>query len=80
MDRECNCSLSFRVNGKFVYKGKCRSEYIIYKVKCSICDAIYIGNTQQTFKKIIDGHLSDLLRLFKNGKIRLICCPLQTEL
>ena len=37
-----------------------------------MCDAIYIGNTQQTFKKIIDGHFSDLLRLLKNGKIRLI--------
>ena len=27
---------------------------------------IYIGNTQQTFKKRMDGHLSDLLRLLKN--------------
>ena len=33
-----------------------------------MCDAIYIGNTQQTFKKIMDGHLSDLLRLLKNGQ------------
>ena len=31
-------------------------------------DAIYIGNTQQTFKKIMDGHFSDLQRLIKNGK------------
>ena len=68
MDRECNCSLPLKVNGKCVYKGKCRSEYIIYKVKCSICDAIYMGNTQQTFKIRKDGHFSDLLHLFKNGK------------
>ena len=34
-----------------------------------MCEAIYIGNTQNTFKKIIDGHLSDLLHLLKNGKI-----------
>ena len=27
---------------------------------------MYIGNTQQTFKKRMDGHLSDLQRLLKN--------------
>ena len=31
-----------------------------------MCEAIYIGNTQKKFKKIIDGHFSDLLRLIKN--------------
>ena len=29
---------------------------------------IYLGKTQQTFKKIMDGHFSNLLRLFKNGQ------------
>ena len=33
-----------------------------------MCDAIYIGNIQQTFKKRMDGHFSDLLRLLKNGQ------------
>ena len=33
-----------------------------------MCDAIYIGNTQQTFKKRMDGHFSDLLSLLKNGQ------------
>ena len=33
-----------------------------------MCDAIYIGNTQQNFKKIMDGHVSDLQRLLKNGQ------------
>ena len=33
-----------------------------------MCDAIYIGNTQKTFKKIMDGHLSDLQCLLKNGQ------------
>ena len=51
MDREHNCSLPSAVNGKCVYKGKCRSKCIIYQVECSMCDAIYIGNTQQIFKK-----------------------------
>ena len=31
-----------------------------------MCEAIYIGNNHQTFKKILDGHLSDLLCLLKN--------------
>ena len=66
MDRECNCSLPSKVNGKCAYKGKCRSKCIIYEVTCSMCDAIYIGNTQQTPKKRMDGHFSDLLRPLKN--------------
>ena len=32
-----------------------------------MCDAIYIGNTQQTFKKRMDCHFSNLLRLLKKG-------------
>ena len=32
-----------------------------------MCDAIYIDNTQQTFKKRMDGHFSDIQRLLKNG-------------
>ena len=60
MDRECNCSLTYKVNGKYVYIGKCRQKYLIYEVKCSMCDAIYIGNTQQTFKKRMDGYFSDV--------------------
>ena len=33
-----------------------------------MCDAIYIGNTQQTFKKRMDGNYSDLQRILKNGQ------------
>ena len=33
-----------------------------------MCDTIYIGNTQQTFKKRMYGHLSDLQRLLKNRR------------
>ena len=33
-----------------------------------MCDDIYIGNTQQTFKKILDGHFSNLQHLLKNGQ------------
>ena len=41
---------------------------MIYEVKCSTCDAIYIGNTQKNFKKRMDGYFSDLQRLLKNGQ------------
>ena len=66
MDRECNCTLPSKFNRKCVYEGKCQSKCIIYEVKFSMCDAIYIGNTQQTFKKRMDGNFSDLQRLHKN--------------
>ena len=33
-----------------------------------MCDAIYIGNTEQTFKKRNDGYFSDLQCLRKNGQ------------
>ena len=68
MDRNFNASIPYKVNRKCVYKGKCRSICIIYQVKCSMCDDVYIGNTQQTFKTIMDFHFSNLLRLLKNGK------------
>ena len=76
MDRECNCSLQSKVNRKFVYKGKCRSKCIIYEVKCSTCDAIYIGNTQHTFEKKMDGRLSDLQPLLKNVKNQIHLLPI----
>ena len=31
-------------------------------------NTIYIGNTQNTLKKIMDGHFSNLQRLLKNGQ------------
>ena len=68
LDRECNCSLPSKVNGKCVYEGKWQSKCIIYEVKGSTCEASYIGNTQQTFKKRMDGHFSNLQRLLKNGQ------------
>ena len=68
MDTECNCSLPSKVNRKCVYEHKFRSTCIIYEVKCSMWDAIYIGNTQQTFKKRMDVHFSGLQRLLKNGQ------------
>ena len=42
--------------------------YLIYEVKSPLCDAVYIGNLKQTFKKRMDGHCSDIQRLLKNGQ------------
>ena len=68
MDRKCNCPLPSKFNWKIIYEGKCQSRCIIYEVKFPMCDAIYIGNTQQTFQKRMDSHFSDLQRLLTNGK------------
>ena len=51
MDRCCNCSLPSKVNSECVYEGKSWGKCLIFEVKCSLCEAIYIGNTQQTSKK-----------------------------
>ena len=72
MDGKYNCSNPPKVNGKCFYKGKFCKKCWIYEVKCTRCDAIYIGKMQQTSKKIIDGHFSDVQHNIKTGKIRLI--------
>ena len=39
---------------------------LIYKVKFIQCEAIYIGITQQTSKKITGSRFSDVQHIFKN--------------
>ena len=68
INKECSCYLPSKVNGKCVYEGKSRRIFLIYELKCSLFGAIYKGNTYKTFKKIMDGHFSNLLRLLKNGQ------------
>ena len=36
--------------------------------KCSLCDAIYVGNTQQTNTKIADSYFFNVQRLLENGQ------------
>ena len=66
MDKEFNCYLLSKVNGKCVYKSKFQKKYSIYEVKCYTCENICIGNTQQKLKKIVDGRLYNFLCLLKN--------------
>ena len=68
MYRQCNCSNKYKVNNKCVHEGKFRVKYIIYKVKCTLCDTIYIDNKQHTFKKIKDSNFSDVQCTLKNGQ------------
>ena len=65
MVRECNCSLPSKVNEKCVYGGKFRNTFFIYEVKCSMCDAVYICNTQKTLRKRMGGRFYDILHLLK---------------
>ena len=63
-DRECNCSTLSKVNGECAYNGNCRKSIIVYKATCKLCDMAYIGNTQQTYKKRMQGHFQDVKKLF----------------
>ena len=51
-----------------MYEGKYSKICLIDEVNDTLCDAIYIGNTQQIFKKIMDGHLSNVQNILKNGQ------------
>ena len=43
-----------------------RKMCLIYKSKCTMCDAIDIGNTQQTFKKQMDSHFINVQHILKS--------------
>ena len=42
--------------------------FLKYEVRCALCDAVYIGQTQKTLKTFMGGHLSNLLCLLKTDK------------
>ena len=44
MDRYCNCFIILKVNINCIYKDKFHKRCLIYKLKFSLCDTIYIGN------------------------------------
>lgn len=67
-DRNCNCNENSKVNGLCAYNSQCRRSCVVYKVISKICDAVYIGNTQQTFKARMNAHFNDVQQLVKNGK------------
>ena len=66
MNRDCNC---YGNNGKCNYDGMCRDRVIVYEVICGITGKSYIGQTQQNFKKRMQGHFNDVQKLH-NKKIK----------
>ena len=76
-DRACIFSTPYKGNWFCAFVGNFRKEFLIYQVTCTLRDAIYKGNTQQIFKKRIDGHLLNVQKLLKKwSKIIFLCGPL----
>jgi hypothetical protein len=64
--RACNCR-DPRGKGKCQYGGVCRVPIVIYKITCKMTNKIYIGNTQQNFKKRMAGHFQDVKKLMETA-------------
>ena len=79
MDRECNCSLPSKVNGKCVYESKFWSKYIIYLVNAP-CVTLFIQITHSRHKKNEGSFLRSPTSTQERIKIRLICCPIRTAI
>jgi GIY-YIG catalytic domain len=62
---DCNCRLG--AEQKCGYNGFCRKSIIVYKVECKNTSKIYIGNTQQHFKKRMQQHFNDVRKLHSQG-------------
>ena len=64
---------------KSVYTTVITGKKLFYEVKCSMGEAIYIRNTQKTFKKIMHRHLSDLPRPLKNEQKQIHLMPVSNS-
>ena len=68
MDRARNYSDTYKVDVEFDLKVRWQGKYLIYEVKFTLCDTIYIGNTKRNIKKIMDSNLSDAQQFLKTGQ------------
>jgi hypothetical protein len=66
MVRKCNC-IDPRGNGQSQYGDMCRFPIVVYKITFKMTNKIYIGNTQQNFKKRMMGHFQDVKKLMEKG-------------
>jgi hypothetical protein len=57
----CNCRLG--PNKSCGYGNICRNSIVVYKVECVNTSKVYIGNTQQYFKKRMQQHFNDVKKL-----------------
>jgi GIY-YIG catalytic domain len=65
MQRECNCKLG--KDKGCGYNNVCRDSIVVYKIQCKNSGKIYIGNTQQPFKKRMQQHFNDVNKLHQKG-------------
>lgn len=42
------------------WSGDCRTRSIIYKITCKCCGNVYIGKTQDLYKKRVSNHINDV--------------------
>jgi hypothetical protein len=66
MIRKCNC-IDPREIGQCQYGDMCRVTIVVYKITCKMTNKIYIGNTQQNFKKRMAGHFQEVKKLMEKG-------------
>jgi hypothetical protein len=61
----CNCRLG--LGKKCGYNNVCRNPIVVYKIECKNSSKVYIGNTQQFFKKRMQQHFNDVKKLHLLG-------------
>ena len=59
----CNCTGEERDENGCAYDGICREKVIVYEVTCKDTEKVYIGCTQNNFKKRMNGHHSEVQAL-----------------
>jgi hypothetical protein len=62
----CNCRLG--ATNKCGYNNICRKSIVVYKVECLNTSKVYIGNTQQHFKRRMQQHFNDVKKLHGFGE------------
>jgi GIY-YIG catalytic domain len=63
---QCNCRLGpEKICG---YNNVCRKSIVVYKVVCKNTSKVYIGNTQQHFKRRMQQHFNDVKKLHQLGQ------------
>ena len=68
LNRECNCSSTTKVKVTCDYKGDYRARCVFYKVTCKKCLSVYVRNTQNTLKKIMEHNFLDMAQKVQQDK------------
>jgi len=58
-----------KINGNCVYKGKCNTAMVIYKVLCKCYGKFYIGKIQNLLKSRVSDHITDVGKLWRAKQI-----------